>query len=190
VIGLHGAGENGEQFMRGGAWAEMSDRAGFVATIDATETIWAFFCVSPEMKREFRLDFEIAAPPERVWAVIRDVERWHEWTASITSVEILGGGPLAVGKKARVIQPKLPPAVWQVTELIEGRGFAWVSKGPFFAVTGRHEVAAQGAGSVATLSLGHEGLFGPLLARLTRDLTARYVAMEAEGLRERSEGRR
>ena len=30
VIGLHGAGGNGEQFMRGGGWAEMSDRAGFV----------------------------------------------------------------------------------------------------------------------------------------------------------------
>jgi polyhydroxybutyrate depolymerase len=30
VVGLHGAGGNGEQFMRGGGWAEMSDRAGFV----------------------------------------------------------------------------------------------------------------------------------------------------------------
>jgi polyhydroxybutyrate depolymerase len=30
VVGLHGAGGSGEQFTRGGGWAEMSDRAGFV----------------------------------------------------------------------------------------------------------------------------------------------------------------
>ncbi len=30
VVGLHGAGGNGKQFMRGGGWAEMSDRAGFL----------------------------------------------------------------------------------------------------------------------------------------------------------------
>lgn len=134
----------------------------------------------------FRVDVEIAAPPDRVWAVIREVERWHEWTASITSVELLDG-PLAVGHRTLVRQPKLPPAVWRVTEFVEGRGFAWVSKGPGFAVTGRHEVAPKGAGSVATLSLEHAGIFGPLLARLTRGITARYVAMEAEGLKRRTE---
>ena len=30
VVGLHGAGGNGEQFMRSGGWAEMSDREGFL----------------------------------------------------------------------------------------------------------------------------------------------------------------
>jgi uncharacterized protein YndB with AHSA1/START domain len=142
------------------------------------------------MKREFRVEFEIAAPPDRVWAVIRDVERWHEWTASITRVEILGGGPLAVGKKARVLQPRLPVAVWQVTEFVEGRSFRWETRGPGVVAAGIHAVAPRGEGSLATLALEHSGLLGPLFARLSRDITERYVRMEAEGLRERAEGRR
>lgn len=142
------------------------------------------------MKREFRLDFEIAAPPERVWAVIRDVERWHEWTASITSVELLDGRPLAVGSRARVRQPRLPVAVWQVTELEEGRSFRWETRGPGVVAAGIHAVAPHGAGSLATLALEHSGLLGPLFARLTRAITVRYVTMEAEGLTARAEGRR
>ena len=142
------------------------------------------------MKREFRLDFEIAAPPDRVWAVIRDVEKWHEWTASITSIELLDGRPLAVGSRARVRQPRLPVAVWQVTELDEGRSFRWETRGPGVVAAGIHAVAPRGAGSLATLALEHSGLLGPLFARLSRSLTERYVTMEAEGLTARAEGRR
>ena len=63
----------------------------------------------------------ISAPAERVWATIIDVERWHEWTASITGAEKLEPGELKVGSKVRVKQPKLPPTVWTVTSLEPGR---------------------------------------------------------------------
>jgi hypothetical protein len=37
------------------------------------------------------------------------------------------------------------------------------------------------------LSLRYEGLLGGLLARMTRGITNRYLAMEANGLKKRSE---
>lgn len=138
---------------------------------------------------DFRIAVDIQAPPDRVWAVMRDIERWPEWTPTVTSIRPLGTGPLAVGSRALIRQPKLPPARWQVTDLDEGkRSFTWVNRGPGIRVTARHWVEAHGAGSRATLSLQLSGLLGPLVARLTRGLNERYLALEAKGLRERSEG--
>lgn len=137
---------------------------------------------------EFRTSVEIAAPPAAVWPVMKDVERWHEWTASITGIRVTQGGPLRVGSRAWVRQPKLPPARWEVTELEEGRQFTWVSRAPGILVTARHAVEPAGAGTRATLSIHYGGPLGPLLARLTRSVNDRYLALEAAGLKRRSEG--
>ena len=135
----------------------------------------------------FRIEVDIAAPPERVWGVMSDVERWHEWTPSVTSIERLDSGPFGVGSWALIRQPKLLPAKWQVTELVEGRYFTWVSRGPGFQVTGRHAVEATETGSHAALSIDFTGLLGPLLGSLLRGLNERYLGFEAKGLKERSE---
>jgi uncharacterized protein YndB with AHSA1/START domain len=138
---------------------------------------------------EFSRAIEIAAPPDRVWAVMRDVERWFEWTASVTSIKLVGGGSLRVGGRAWVRQPKFPPALWEVRELDDpGRSFTWISRAPGMLVTARHCVEAVGARSRGVLSLRYEGLFGPWFARRTRGITDRYLDLEANGLKKRSEG--
>jgi uncharacterized membrane protein len=136
----------------------------------------------------FSTAVEIHAPIDRVWAVLSDLERWPEWTPTVTSLQRVDRGPLAVGSRARVRQPKLPPAEWRVTELDEGRSFAWVTGSLGVQVTGAHSVEANEGGSRAMLSLQFSGFLGPLVARLTRSLNERYLALEARGLRERSEG--
>ncbi|HTM29757.1 MAG TPA: SRPBCC family protein [Vicinamibacterales bacterium] len=135
----------------------------------------------------FELTFDIAAPPESVWPVISGVERWHEWTPSITRVTLLGSGAFAVGRRAFIRQPRLPPALWTVTEVVPGRSFTWVSVAPGLRVTGFHGVEPAPAGSRATLAISLEGLFAGMWWRLTRRITERYVNDEAEGLRARSE---
>ncbi len=136
----------------------------------------------------FSITVDIHAPPDQVWVVMSDVERWPGWTPTVTSIQRVDRGPLAVGSRAHIRQPKLPPAVWQVTELDEGKGFTWVTRSPGVRVTARHWVEADGGGSRATLSIQYAGVLGPLVARLTRGLNERYLALEARGLRQRSEG--
>jgi hypothetical protein len=136
---------------------------------------------------EFHISVDIDAPPARVWQFMRDVERWPEWTASVTSVRPQQPPPLAVGHRVVVIQPRLPKALWIVTELIEGQSFTWINKAPGVKVTATHSVEPLGSGTRATLSLTYVGLFATLLAWLTRDITNRYIAMEAAGLKRRSE---
>jgi uncharacterized protein YndB with AHSA1/START domain len=134
----------------------------------------------------FSIAVDIPAAPERVWEVLADVERWPEWTGTVTRICRLDPGPLAVGSRARIHQPRLLPATWRIVELAEGRRFTWVTGSPGVRVVAEHAVEPTAAGSRATLSVRFEGLLASLVARLTRDLNQRYLALEAAGLRERS----
>jgi len=139
--------------------------------------------------RHFGITIDIQAPPDLVWAVMSDVERWHEWTESITSVKRLGDGPFGVGSKALIRQPKFPPALWTVTDLVPGRSFTWVSVAPGLRVIGHHAVEPTRTGSRAALSIDLQGMFGGAWGRLTQAITERYLAFEAQGLKARSESR-
>ncbi|GIH22215.1 hypothetical protein Aph01nite_05250 [Acrocarpospora phusangensis] len=129
----------------------------------------------------------IDASPQRVWEVFSDVESWPEWTGTVDSVELLDPGPLRVGSRARIKQPKLPIADWRVTELVEGRSFTWVSTGPGLRVTGGHHVEPAGTGTLARATIDQQGLLGSLTGRVLANLINRYLRMEGEGLKARSE---
>ncbi|HZQ92028.1 MAG TPA: SRPBCC family protein [Terriglobales bacterium] len=137
---------------------------------------------------DYKISVDIAAPPELVWDVMSDVERWSEWTASISSIQRLdAGGPLRVGSRALVRQPRIRPAVWQVTELHEGRSFSWITRAAGVVAMGRHSVEAVANGTRATLALKFSGFFAPLVGWLFGRLNQRYLALEASGLKARSQ---
>jgi len=119
---------------------------------------------------------------------MRDIERWPEWTPTVNKVRRIGGDPLSVGSRAVIWQPKLLPAKWEVIELSEeDRRFTWITWGPGMRLTARHSVEAKRDGSRATLSIQFSGPLGGFFAWLTRNLNERYLALEAAGLKERSE---
>jgi uncharacterized membrane protein len=135
----------------------------------------------------FSRSVDIDAAPDAVLTVMSDVERWPEWTASVTSITRLDAGPFAIGSRARIRQPKLPPALWTVSAIEPGRSFTWISKGPGILVTAHHAIDPRAGGSRVTLSIRYEGLFATLLAWMTKDINERYLAMEAAGLKARCE---
>ena len=136
-------------------------------------------------RTDFTITVEIPAPPPLVWSVIADVECWPQWTASVSRVRQLSPAPLQIGSRVRIHQPKLPSAFWRVIELNPGANFTWVSRAPGVRVTARHAAEAVANGTRVTLSIHYEGVLGALLARWIGDLNARYLAMEANGLKAR-----
>jgi len=76
-----------------------------------------------------------------------------------------------------------PERVWQVMSDVEHwpewtasvTSIRRLDKGPFVV------------GSRATLSVEYTGFLGPIMGRLTRGITERYLKLEAEGLKKRSE---
>lgn len=136
---------------------------------------------------EFQTSIDIAAPIQRVWAVMKDVERWPEWTETVRSVKRLEDGPLRVGSKVRIYQPRLLPAVFNVVSLEEGKGFTWVTRSGGVTATADHRVEPVGGGTRASLSVKFEGWLAPLMGRMMKKLTNEYLAIEAAGLKRRSE---
>jgi uncharacterized protein YndB with AHSA1/START domain len=129
----------------------------------------------------------IEAPPEQVWAIYTDVERWPEWTASMKKIERLEDGPLSLGSCARVHGAGAPTSVFTVTEFTPGRSFAWETRTRGVRGLAWHIVEPAGEGTRATLGVRMTGLLATLLAPMIRSVVRRNVHMEAEGLKRRCE---
>ena len=141
------------------------------------------------MSTLFQTTRHIDAPPEPVADVLLDVAHWPEWTPTIDTVERLDEGPFRVGSRAKVRQPRLPRAEWEVTELVAGRSFTWEATGPGLRTIARHEVVPEGDGSRVTLSIEQTGPMGAVAALVWRGLTQRYIELEAASLDSRVTGK-
>ncbi len=131
----------------------------------------------------------IAARPSDVWAVLADVERWPEWTASMREITRLDPGPLRVGSTARVRQPAGRPMVWTVTELTSERSFTWTASAAGIRFTGYHQLTPAGSGVRAVLTFTLTGPMAWPAGLLAGGRIRRYVDMEADGLKRESEHR-
>lgn len=72
-------------------------------------------------------EIEILAPPEKVWGIITDIVKWHEWSPIVTASqgEAAVGSTLTItmiGKEAGKDGPKYSPRIIQMDE---PRYFHW-----------------------------------------------------------------
>jgi hypothetical protein len=78
--------------------------------------------------------------------------------------------------------------VYTVTDLQPGHSFTWTAQSSGLTIVGDHRVAQGPAGSVtASLRFRYHGLLAPLVSLVAAGRIRRYLAMEAEGLKRRSE---
>ena len=134
---------------------------------------------------------EIDAPAAVVWDVYADAERWSEWTASVERGVALDGPGIEVGRRFEIKQPRLPKLVWEVTEVDPGTSWTWRQRSPGGTTYATHEVVSDGADrTIVRQRLDQKGPVGVVVGALMLRVTKRYLQLEAQGLKARSEQRR
>jgi len=136
---------------------------------------------------KIEVSVEILRPAESVWPVLIDVERWPEWTASITKIERLDQAAFGPRSTVRIRQPKLKTVVWRVTEFRQGRLFTWETQSAGVSTIARHTIQPSEHGCIVTHTIEQKGFLSWLLRPFLMGLTQRYVRMEAQGLKKRCE---
>lgn len=124
-----------------------------------------------------------SANPEFVWQVLADVEHWRDWTPTVLGIKSLGGAPMKVGARYRVVQPKLRPAIYEVTEYVPNQRFTWAQKLPGGALVADHRITARDGTTEVELSFTSRGLLANLVATLFSRIIAQYVVTEAKSLK-------
>ena len=132
---------------------------------------------------------DIAAPPETVWRLTTEIERWPELLEAMTSLQRLDEGPLRVGSSARIKQPGQPTRVWTVTRFEPGHLFAWTTKALGTCMEGSHHLSEEGDGCVHRLELELTGATAGIVGRLLRGQLLKAITTENEGFKAAAESR-
>ncbi|MBK9927322.1 MAG: SRPBCC family protein [Anaerolineales bacterium] len=137
---------------------------------------------------KFSTSTMINAGQEAAWKVLSDVAHWHEWTPTVTKVEVLDAPELKLGNRYKVFQPKLQPAEWTVTVLTPPSNFTWEAKTPGIHMVAEHILTSKGANQTElTLTFAFNGWLGKLIGRMYGKMTEEYIQTEAQSLKKRVE---
>jgi len=129
--------------------------------------------------------FVTSARPDIVWQVLADVEHWREWTPTVVEIKSLSNTRMTVGARYRVVQPKLRPAVYEVTEYVPNQAFTWVQRLPGGGMIGGHRLSSRDGATEVELSFASKGLVANIVSKMFSKLISDYVATEAKSLKSR-----
>lgn len=133
--------------------------------------------------RTFEVSVGLTAAAPAAWSLMSDVCRWPEWMPTVQQVRPLGSPGLALGARFEVRQPRLRPAVWQVTQIEPGRSFAWQTRSIGLTTRAEHVIALAEPGQVtARLRIVFSGWMAGVAAWLFGRLTREYLQRELDAL--------
>ena len=131
----------------------------------------------------------INALPDDIFKVLMDFGQWKQWTASITEMSILNNDRPGTGARIKILQPKLPPAIWTITESLLDSSLTWEKRSFGIVMLSEHLVLTGKNGTSVTIRMTYQGPFAGLFYMLTHTLTDRYMTMEIDGLKRECEKR-
>jgi len=141
------------------------------------------------MERRYCLERSslINSSPEEIFYVLAQLGQWNQWTKSIISISFVNNDYFKVGTKIKVLQPKLSPAVWTITEITENKSLVWEKKSLGLKMTANHLIQESNEGPIVKLQIIYQGFLATLFYKLTASLTKSYLTMEIAGLKKRCE---
>ena len=136
----------------------------------------------------FEKSIDINAPQQRVWDVLSAIEAWPQRIETVDSVELLTPAPITKGSRVRLKQPKLPEGTWDITVWDAPSYFEWTQKMTGATSVAGHRVEALGEGRARlTLTLDMRGFLIAIIGVFYKDLTNRYMDLEAKGMKRAAE---
>ncbi len=135
----------------------------------------------------FEKSIDIDAPQQRVWDVLSALEAWPQRIETVDIVELLTPAPITKGSRVRLKQPKLPEGTWDITVWDAPSYFEWTQQTTGLTSVAGHRVEAMGERRARlTLTLDMRGFLAPV-ALFYRELTNRYMDLEANGMKRSAE---
>jgi hypothetical protein len=144
---------------------------------------------SNEVKKRYFVEktSAIVARPHDIFQVLLDFKRWNQWTQSITQMSVLDNEGPKPGVRIKVLQPKLSPAVWTITEIVPDTRLIWEKKSFGLRMVSEHLITLHGDEASVTIRMTYNGPLAGLAFNLTQSLTDRYLTLEINGLKRECE---
>ena len=126
--------------------------------------------------KSFAIAVRIAAPAERVWALLTDMAGWTKWNTTVDKVQ----GSASPGSSLTVYAKASPGRAFplKVTEFIPPTRMVWRGGMPlgFFTGTRTFSVTRQPDGTVSfEMTETYSGIVAPLIVRSIPDLQPAFA---------------
>jgi hypothetical protein len=140
------------------------------------------------MATTFHSCSQIEAPIDVVWHLLSNVVLWSTWLPTVSEVRPLAGKELLVGAAFRLLQPRLRPATWIVTDIQNGESFTWHTRSPGLKLVAVHRLYSLGPDSTeARLDLQMSGILSLPVSLFVGKLSKEYLHIETVSLKDTAE---
>jgi hypothetical protein len=139
--------------------------------------------IATRTENTFRIEYSvathIAAPPERVWAVLTNLKEWVRWTATVTSID----GQVVIGSKLALRVPISDRTFTpKVASLEPNRRMVWSDgAAPMFTGTRTYALAPNADGTTDfSMVEVFRGVMLPLIKRSLPDFRPPFERFAAD----------
>jgi uncharacterized protein YndB with AHSA1/START domain len=138
------------------------------------------------MPSQYRVTRQIAAPPDRVWALLVDADGYDTWNRAVVSIK----GPIAEGNRVELVSIANPKRTFKpkVVEMAAPRRMVWADGMPLGMFRGErvYELAPTSVGTTFTMTETFSGPLSGLISKSIPDMTESFDLF-ADGLKAAAE---